>query len=221
MSDEAELYVNLYARMARTAEVLSDSGDLAASCARWGSLLAVKLSSGQRLLTAGNGGSAAQAQHLTAELVGRFRSERRPLSAIPLHADTSSLTAIGNDYGATEVYARQVEAHGRVGDVLVLLSTSGRSPNLLEAARRARRVGVEVWALTGPAPNPLTELADEYIAVDCTDTAVIQEVHLVAAHLICEAIDATLAPLAERSAATHNGRRRTKQRSVLAHDAGR
>jgi phosphoheptose isomerase len=220
MSDEAELYVNLYARMSRTAEVLHDSGDLAAACARWGSLLAAKLGRGQRLLAGGNGGSAAQAQHLTAELVGRFRSERRPLSAIPLHGDTSSLTAIGNDYGADEVYARQVEAHGRSGDVLVLLSTSGRSPNLLEAARRARRVGVEVWALTGPAPNPLAELADQHIGVNCPDTAVIQEVHLVAAHLICEALDASLDPLPRRPAA-RNGRPRPRPRSALAHDAAR
>jgi phosphoheptose isomerase len=214
MSEEAALYVNLYARMIRTAEVLSTSEELAASCARWGTLLAVALDSGHRLLTAGNGGSAAQAQHLTAELVGRFRSERRPLSAIPLHADTSSFTAIGNDYGAKEAYARQVEAHGRHGDVLLLLSTSGRSPNLLEAARRARQCQVEVWALTGRAPNPLVELADRHISVDCPDTAVVQEVHLVAAHLICEAIDATLDPL--RGVVPHrNGHKRDASSSAF------
>lgn len=198
MSASADLRLSLYARMTRTADVLSGSGDLAATCAQWGERLAVSLGAGHRLLAAGNGGSAAQAQHLTAELVGRFRGERRPLSAFPLHADTSSLTAITNDYGAEEAYARQVEAHGRPGDVLVLLSTSGRSPNLLEAANRARLCGLEVWALTGAAPNPLAEAADQHIGVDCPDAAVVQEVHLVAAHLICEAIDATLdsAPLA-------------------------
>jgi phosphoheptose isomerase len=220
MSEEAALYVNLYARMNRTAQILSTSEDLAASCARWGSTLAVTLDRGHRLLTAGNGGSAAQAQHLSAELVGRFRTERRPLSAIPLHADTSSLTAIGNDYGATEAYARQVEAHGRRGDVLLLLSTSGRSPNLLEAARRARLGRIAVWALTGPEPNPLAEAADRHISVDCPDTAVVQEVHLVAAHLICEAIDATLDPL-RGAVPVANGHRRGTSRPAFASRAAR
>lgn len=185
----------------------------------WGTRLAAVLDAGGRLLASGNGGSAAQAQHLTAELVGRFRRERRPLSAFPLHADTSSLTAIGNDYGLTEVYARQVEAHGRTGDILVLLSTSGRSPNLLEAARRGRLCGLEVWSLTGPAPNPLADVADQHISVDCPDTAVIQEVHLVAAHLICEAVDATLdtpgRESAERPAAARSNWRHPTALPVL------
>lgn len=101
---------------------------------------------------AGNGGSAAEAQHLTAELVGKLHDDRQPLSAIALHAETSALTAIANDYGYTDVYARQVRAHGRPGDVLLLLSTSGTSPNLVAAAQAARDVGVTTWALTGAAP---------------------------------------------------------------------
>ena len=113
-----------------------------------------------RLLACGNGGSAAEAQHLTGELVGRFREERRPLSAIALHADSSALTAIGNDYGPEEVYARQVRAHGRPGDVLVAFSTSGTSPDVVAAAKAAEEIGLTVWALTGPAPNPLAALAD-------------------------------------------------------------
>ena len=110
---------------------------------------------GQRLLAAGNGGSAAEAQHLTAELVGRFDGERVPFSAISLHAETSAVTAIANDYGFEELFARQVRAHGRSGDVLMLLSTSGKSPNLLRAAEAAARLNITTWALTGPAPNPL------------------------------------------------------------------
>jgi phosphoheptose isomerase len=105
---------------------------------RWGQTLATLLPTGNRLLVAGNGGSAAEAQHLTAELVGRFLDERQPLSAICLNAETSSLTAILNDYGVDEVFARQARAHGRPGDVLLLLSTSGRSSNLLAAARSGR-----------------------------------------------------------------------------------
>ncbi|KWX11003.1 phosphoheptose isomerase, partial [Carbonactinospora thermoautotrophica] len=113
----------------------------------WGRELAEVLPAGGRLLVAGNGGSAAQAQHLAAELVGRYRDDRPPFSAIALHAETSSLTAIGNDYGYELVFARQVEAHGRPGDVLMLLSASGGSPNVIGAARVARRRGLTVWAL--------------------------------------------------------------------------
>jgi len=159
---------------------------------RWGRQLARVLTGGGRLLVAGNGGSAAEAQHLTAELVGRFLAERRPLSAICLSAETSSLTAIVNDYGAEEMFARQVEAHGRQGDIVLLLSTSGRSPNVLRAAERASRVGLCSWALTGPGPNPLTARCDEALTVQAPSTAAIQAVHLVVAHAICASLDAQL-----------------------------
>jgi D-sedoheptulose 7-phosphate isomerase len=161
---------------------------------RWGALLADVLTGASRgrLLAAGNGGSAAQAQHLTAELVGRYRADRPPFSAICLTAETSSLTAIANDYPAEELFARQVEAHGRPGDVLVLLSTSGRSPNAVAAARRARESGITVLALTGPAPNPLAAVADDTVAIDSPWTATVQECHLVALHLLCAAFDAAV-----------------------------
>lgn len=159
---------------------------------RWGRRLAAVLSGGARLLAAGNGGSAAQAQHLTAELVGRYRDDRPPFSAIALHADTSSTTAIANDYGVDEVFARQVRAHGREGDVLMLLSTSGASANLLSAADAARAAGVRVWALTGCEPNPLMAGSDESLCVDAPSTATVQEIHLVAVHMICAAFDAAL-----------------------------
>lgn len=158
----------------------------------WGRELARVLAGGGRLLAAGNGGSAAQAQHLTAELVGRYLHDRRPLSAIALHADTSAVTAIVNDYGADELFARQVRAHGRSGDVLMALSTSGRSPNVLHAAEAAHELGMSVLALTGPAPNPLVAAADESVSVD-GPTPTVQEVHQVAIHLICEALDEELA----------------------------
>jgi rfaE bifunctional protein nucleotidyltransferase chain/domain/rfaE bifunctional protein kinase chain/domain len=164
----------------------------AATLDRWGAHLARVLGGGGRLLAAGNGGSAAEAQHLTAELVGRFVAERRPLSAIALHAESSSVTAIGNDYGAEEVFARQVAAHGRPGDVLVLLSASGRSENVLRAAHRARALGLSVWALTGPGPNPLVGAADEAVAVDGPTTSSVQTGHLVALHALCTALDAHL-----------------------------
>ncbi|MEV5315574.1 MULTISPECIES: SIS domain-containing protein [unclassified Streptomyces] len=175
--------------------------------ADWGDRLAAVLPTGGRLLAAGNGGSAAQAQHLTAELVGRYRQERPAFSAISLHAETSSLTAIGNDYGFDQVYARQVAAHGRPGDVLMLMSTSGRSANLISAAVAGRRAGLRVWAMTGPAPNPLAEAAHEALCVDADTTATVQETHLVAVHLLCEGFDAALGtPAPVRDRATAAGR---------------
>jgi D-sedoheptulose 7-phosphate isomerase len=159
---------------------------------QWGRDLAATLTAGGRLLAAGNGGSAAQAQHLTAELVGRYRRNRRPFSAICLSAETSSLTAICNDYPAEELFARQVEAHGRPGDVLVLMSTSGRSPNLVAAAQRGRDGGLQVWAMTGPAPNPLADSATRSCSVDAAYTATVQELHLVALHMVCASFDREL-----------------------------
>lgn len=180
------------AHVSALSRALRNLGEQWETADRWGRHLATHLAGGGRLLAAGNGGSAAQAQHLTAELVGRYRDDRRPFSALALHAETSSITAIANDYGADEVFARQVEAHGRPGDVLVLLSTSGRSPNVVAAAERGRACGLTVWALTGPVPNALASLADDTLCVPAEETATVQEVHLVAVHLVCEALEAAL-----------------------------
>ncbi|RJL34487.1 SIS domain-containing protein [Bailinhaonella thermotolerans] len=155
----------------------------------WARHLAGVFAAGGKLLACGNGGSAAEAQHLTAELVGRYRDERKPLPAIALHADTSSTTAICNDYGHEEVFARQVRAHGRPGDVLICLSTSGASRNLLSAAVAARECGVTVWGFTGPVPNPLASLCDDVIPVEAREACTVQEVQLAAVHMLCEALD--------------------------------
>jgi D-sedoheptulose 7-phosphate isomerase len=155
----------------------------------WGTRLGDVLLGGGRLLCAGNGGSAAQCQHLTAELVGRYRDDRPPLSAIALHAETSSLTAITNDYGPDEAFARQVAAHGRPGDVLLAVSTSGESANVLGAVDAARRGGLTAWALTGSAPNTLAARADDAVAIDGRSTATVQEAHQVCIHLLCEAVE--------------------------------
>lgn len=164
----------------------------AARLAEWGDTLAATLTGGGRLLVAGNGGSAAEAQHLTAELVGKLRHDRQPLSAIALHAETSALTAIGNDYGYQEVFARQVHAHGRPGDVLLLLSTSGASGNLLAAAHAGRQAGLRCWAMTGPAPNPLADACHDALVVDAPDSQIVQELHLVSVHVLCEHVDRAL-----------------------------
>jgi D-sedoheptulose 7-phosphate isomerase len=155
----------------------------------WGRHLARVLLTGGRLLAVGNGGSAALAQHLTSELVGRYEDERPPLSAIALHAESSSLTAISNDYGADQAFARQVRAHGRPGDVLVALTTSGRSPNIVAAVRSALDGGLAAWALTGASPNPVCSEAEDAICVDASLTATIQEIHQIAVHLLCAAVD--------------------------------
>ena len=175
---------------------LEDEGDRLGAL---GERLAIRLLSGNRLLAVGNGGSAAQAQHLTAELVGRYQCERRPLSAICLHGDTSSLTAISNDYGSEHCFARQVAAHGRPGDVLLAISTSGTSENILAAARQATKGGMEVWALTGSAPTPLGRLAHESIALTGTSTATVQELHMIALHMLCAAVDREVALHGERA----------------------
>jgi D-sedoheptulose 7-phosphate isomerase len=158
----------------------------------WAGLVSGVLSAGGRLLACGNGGSAEQAQHLTAELVGRYERDRRPLAALPLHADLAAFTAIGNDYGPSQVFARQVRAHGRPGDVLVCLSTSGASANVIEAARAAAAAGLTALALTGRGPNPLTRCCHDAVMIDADATCTVQEAHLAAIHILCAAIDAHL-----------------------------
>jgi phosphoheptose isomerase len=159
--------------------------------AAWADDIAARLVAGRRLLAAGNGGSAAEAQHLTSELTGRFEGDRPAYSAISLHAETSAVTAIGNDYGYDQVFARQVSAHARAGDVVVLLSTSGKSPNLLRAAEAARAVGARSIAMTGPRPNPLAEVVDDAICIDGA-SANVQEAQLVLVHALCKAMEPTL-----------------------------
>lgn len=181
----AEVVREHFAGLHRTLECAARHAPL---IAQWGETLASRLRAGSRLLIAGNGGSAAEAQHLAAELVGRYRENRPAFSAIALSAETSSLTAIGNDYGFAEVFARQVRAHARTGDTVLLISTSGKSRNLIEAARAAREAGAASWALTGEGPNPLTTECDEALCVDGASPHV-QEVQLAVIHSLCEVFD--------------------------------
>jgi D-sedoheptulose 7-phosphate isomerase len=159
---------------------------------RWGSELAGVLGGGGRLLAVGNGGSACQAQHLTSELVGRYRDDRAPYSALALCTETSALTAIGNDYGIEHLFARQVRGHGRPGDVLVALSTSGSSPNVLAAVEAAEQAGMTTWGLAGRPGNQLANACDDALCVDSPHTATVQEVHQVAIHLLCAAFEGAL-----------------------------
>ena len=147
------------------------------------------LKSGGKLMFAGNGGSAAEAQHFSAEMVGRFLIERKPLASVALSTDTSALTAIGNDYGYDQVFSRQVEALGRSGDVLIVLSTSGRSKNILAAMRAAAALGVATIAFTGREPREIGGLADVVLNVPSSHTPQIQEGHLILGHLLCGLVE--------------------------------
>ena len=151
--------------------------------------MAERLKRGCRILVCGNGGSAADAQHFAAELSGRYVKERRALAGIALTVDTSALTAIGNDYGFEQVFSRQVEALGRPGDLLVGISTSGNSPNIIKAVEAAQALGLRTLALVGRDGGRLKALADDALVVPSAVTARIQEIHMMTYHFWCEALD--------------------------------
>jgi D-sedoheptulose 7-phosphate isomerase len=150
------------------------------------------LRAGNTLLIIGNGGSAADAQHIAAEIVGRYKQDRSAWAAVALTTDTSALTAIANDYGFEQVFARQVEALGRNGDVLLALSTSGRSPNILAALRAARQRGLVTIGFTGRNGEALGALCDHLLVSPSDDTPVVQQIHLAMAHGICDEIEQTM-----------------------------
>lgn len=147
---------------------------------------------GNKVLTAGNGGSAGDAQHLAAELVSKFLLERPALSAIALTTNTSILTSIGNDYDHELVFARQISAHARQGDIFIAISTSGNSKNILNAAEEAKRLGVTVIGLTGENPARLDALCDYLIKIPSSETPIIQESHLMIEHILCAIIEKQL-----------------------------
>lgn len=172
-------------------EGLLDSrlGDIDAA----GRLIWQALKAGNKILLCGNGGSAADAQHIAAELVGRYEQQRRAFPAISLTTDTSALTALSNDYGYEEVFARQVEALGTSGDVLIAISTSGKSPSVVKAADEARAIGCKTIALTGCSGEPLASHCDLAVVVPSDRTSRVQEAHITIGHLWCEMVDANLA----------------------------
>jgi D-sedoheptulose 7-phosphate isomerase len=155
-------------------------------------LVARSMAAGGVLLVCGNGGSAADAQHIAAELTGRFFRDRKPLPALALHGNTSSLTAIGNDYGYDEVFAREVGAHGRAGDVLLAISTSGNSRNIVRAIEAARDKQMAVIGLTGENGGKMRDLCDLCLCVPSTSTPRIQECHILIGHTICELLEQIL-----------------------------
>ena len=160
-------------------------GSLAPLLEKAARLCLASLEAGGKIMFCGNGGSAAQSQHLAAELVGRYKMERRALAALSLTVDTSDITAIGNDYGYDDIFRRQLEGVGRRGDVLVGLSTSGNSANVVKAFELARASGMAVVALTGEGGGRMASLADVCLAVPSRETNHIQEMHLVLGHILC------------------------------------
>jgi D-sedoheptulose 7-phosphate isomerase len=162
------------------------------SVARSAAIVTDALSRGNKIMLVGNGGSAADAQHIAAELVGRFQIERAALPGLALTTDTSALTAIANDYGYEQVFSRQVLGLGRRGDVLIALSTSGNSPNILAAGRAAKSLGIAVIGLTGEGGGSLAALCDAVVKVPSASTPLIQQVHITAGHIICSMAEQSL-----------------------------
>lgn len=181
-----------FRRSKAAAEQAAADGKFVEATAAIAARIAASLKAGGKVLLAGNGGSAADAQHVAAELVGRFIDDRAPLAAIALTTDTSALTAIGNDYGFDQVFARQVRALGRKGDVFIGISTSGRSANILEALKAARELGIATIGFTKAAQTPMQALCELVLAVPSEETALIQQIHITAAHAICHLIESEL-----------------------------
>ncbi|MEK9180199.1 MAG: SIS domain-containing protein [Patescibacteria group bacterium] len=177
----------------RHSEVIAQSVEFLPDVRRAAELLFGAAKDDRQLLVCGNGGSAADAQHLAAEWVCKYKKDRRPLRAVSLTTNTSALTAIGNDYGFEEVFRRQVEALGEKDDVLVAISTSGKSPNVLRAITEARKRGMKVIFLTGARGAGLEKICDVLIAVPSDEVARIQEAHELIFHTWCEYIDALIA----------------------------
>lgn len=159
---------------------------------RMGHLLIDRYQAGNKLLIAGNGGSAADAQHIAAEFVSRFNFDRPGLPAMALTTDTSILTAVGNDYGYDQLFRRQIEANGQRGDVFLGISTSGNSPNILQALEAARVKGVMTFGLTGKTGGKMRELCDYCLCVPSVDTPRIQEAHILIGHTMCAMVESAL-----------------------------
>lgn len=178
--------------LAESARLHADARSAVAPAAAAAEVMLAALRGGGKVLACGNGGSAADAQHFAAELVGRFERERRAIAAIALTTDTSIVTSIGNDYGFARVFARQVEALGRPGDVLLGITTSGGSPNVVEAIAAAKAGGLTTVALTGRDGGAAGAAADIHINVRSTSTARVQEVHRTLLHAVCELVEREL-----------------------------
>ena len=185
------------AAAAVVAQRMADAPETRAVTAAMAEAIIAALRNGNKVLFAGNGGSAADCQHLAAELVGRFAYDRPGLPAIALTTDTSALTAIGNDYGYDQVFSRQVEALGVRGDVFIGITTSGKSPNVLKALEAARSRGVTTVGWTGRvAPEQFQSLSDMLLTIDADTTARVQQGHMIVGHIVCALVERAMFPKA-------------------------
>ena len=193
MSQESKDPIGAHLRLSLAAlELTTQDAALLAAARKIAEAIVAALRAGNRLLIIGNGGSAADAQHISAEIVGRYKQDRPAWAAIALTTDTSALTAISNDYGFDQVFARQVEGFGQRGDVLLALSTSGRSANILSALRTARDLGLATIGFTGSKGEAIGALCDHLLVVPSDDTPIVQQIHLAIAHGICDEIEQTV-----------------------------
>ena len=174
---------------------ITDLGNLSGEINRIADICVNAIRDGKKIIFCGNGGSAAQSQHLAAELVGRYKLERPAINAISLTVDTSNLTAIGNDYGYDAVFSRQLEGVGQAGDILFGLSTSGNSKNIIQAFETARAKKITTIALVGNKGGTMKELADFALPVPAETSAHIQELHIATGHIVCDLIEKKLYPL--------------------------
>lgn len=173
-------------------QAMLSSKELISTAAKVSEILVQALKQGNKVLIFGNGGSAADAQHIAAEFVGRFAFDRPPLPALALSVNSSCVTAIGNDYGYDLIFSRQLEALARPGDVAIGISTSGNSPNVIEAMSTARKMGLHTVALTGAAGGDLRRKVDHCICVPCNETPRIQECHILVGHIISELVESEM-----------------------------
>jgi D-sedoheptulose 7-phosphate isomerase len=180
-----------------TAERLLDDQDLVRLIVRMAHALAAAVADGKKVLVFGNGGSAADAQHITAELLGRYALDRRSLPAVALADSSAAVTAIGNDYDYIDIFSRQISGLGAPGDIAIGISTSGKSPNVIRGIQTARAKGLTTMALTGARDGPLTQGSDYCLMLPASETPRVQECYMVVAHTICELVERTLEPSAE------------------------
>jgi D-sedoheptulose 7-phosphate isomerase len=187
--DDNDLLTGFFARSLAALQLAAKDRELLALVGEIARVVENALRAGGKLMIAGNGGSAADAQHLAAEFLSRFLSERRPLPALALTTDTSVLTAVGNDYGFEHIFERQVRGLGRPGDVFLAISTSGRSPNILRALKTARDLGLVTVGFSGAEDSDMRALCRYFLAAPSRETAIIQQIHIVAGHAICALVE--------------------------------
>jgi len=192
MTDRDDMVSLHFRRSCETLERAAADAPLRATIHAVADAIAQALRGGGKLLIAGNGGSAADAQHIAAEFLSRLNFDRAALAAVALTTDTSVLTAIGNDYGFERIFERQLRGLGRAGDVFIAISTSGRSPNVIRALKAAREIGIVTVGFTGDGRRDMAGLCDHCLCAPSAETALIQQIHIVAAHAICGLVERAL-----------------------------